>query len=134
MAGSYASVGEVIELAPELSTVPPPQLKLLVEVITPPLLSAATWGALLKEGHRTLAAHVASIQLAPAGGGGGGGIVTSESFGEASRSYAVGPVSDAELSRTKYGQLHLQLRKTLPGAASFSAPNAGWELPDGRIL
>lgn len=129
MAATFVTVADVLELAPELADVPIAQLTLLVETITPLMLRAAEWGERLDEGHRTLAAHVATLLLLPSSTAASGGAVTSRTIGQISESYAAAAVSDEQLERTTYGQMHKMLRSAL---RLFRATSVGVEPPDWK--
>lgn len=134
MAQACVDANGVIDLAPELGPTNP--VLELVVVITCKMitLSFDIWGDLADEGHRTLAAHFATLIL---GGGASGstGPVTSRTLDKLSESYAAGAFDDAELSATKYGRLHLALLGSLrtQRAVSDGTDPPEWELPDRRI-
>lgn len=127
---AYATTDDVLALAPELASVDAVQLALIVETITLELLSASQWGSKLLEGHRTLAAHWAIVQLL---GKEALGAVTSLRVDKSQVSYSTSPFSDAELSQTKYGRLHLALRATLANSTVWGEPARGWDRDDGKV-
>ncbi len=129
MPAVFATVADVVALAPEL--IPSPQLTLIVETITTNLIDLAHWGDLALEGHRTLAAHFATMLLNSANAT---GVVTSRKIDKIGETYLAGPASDAELATTKYGRLHIELRKQLIQTAAFGEDDRGWQLDDGRII
>lgn len=139
MSAEYASTVDVIALAPELAVVDPTQLALVVDTITQRMLTVAEWGETLHEGHRTLAAHWAVVELLSGAGAGPPGAVTSRRVDKVQESYASpgsgAGLSDAELASTKYGRMHIALRDTLEQACSFGGDTDGWEFEeDGRVL
>jgi hypothetical protein len=87
--------------------------------------TATAWGAVYPEAMVWWAAH--QIERLPGSGASGGGasevgVVTSQSDGDLSRTYAVpseatasGP--DAALNSTRYGQLYLELRNSRAASA-----------------
>ena len=133
MSASYATVLEVQALAPELKDASPEQLALVVDDITPPLLSPERWGDRLSQGHQTLAAHFAVLTIKPELAT---GPVASRTIDKLSESYAVsGIAGGGELSATKYGRMHAALARRQSQSTSFTAPDPfGWRLPDGRVL
>ena len=106
MPAAFATVADVQALAPEL--VSSAQLTLIVETITTNLIDLIHWGDLAFEGHRTLAAHFATSLLNSANAT---GVVTSRKIDKIGETYLAGPSSDADLATTKYGRLHLELRR-----------------------
>lgn len=131
MSASYASVSDVTTLAPELASVNPAQLALIVDVLTQAMISVDDWGTRLSEGHTLLAAHWATIELNPAGAG---GVVTSRRLDKISETYQVAAMSDSELSTTKYGRMFLALRAQIGSSVAFTSSASAWDLPDGRVL
>lgn len=104
----------------------------MVVGITCRMLHADIWGDLLSDAHFTLAAHFATLVLAPEQAG---GQVVSRSLDKLSESYAAGEFADAELGSTKYGRLHQMLLGSLrqDKAHSVGAEPVDWSLPDGRV-
>ena len=119
-------------LAPNLAPHQGPQLDLIVDVITPPMVEISAWGECTKDGHRTLAAHVASIVFNTADVG---GPVTSRKIDKIAVTYQLGNATgEAELNSTPFGRMHKMLRDKLPATFSYGAPDRGWPLPKGRVL
>jgi hypothetical protein len=130
-ASTHATVAEVTELAPELATLVGPVLSLLVDVITAAMVEPADWAELTREGHRTLAAHVATTTLNAKAAV---GAVTSRKIDKVQENYAASAVSDAELGTTKYGRMHLMLKAMLVSSAVDGETDRGWALDDGRVM
>jgi hypothetical protein len=138
MAAILATQQQVLDLAPQLvdaAADDPVQFALIVDTITPCMLVQSHWGTKLDEGHRTLAAHFATLCLNP---GAVGGVVTARSIDKISESYAVGAFEDAEMSTTKFGRMHLALLAALRvrQSRSVSAGNdpPDFSLPEKRIM
>lgn len=133
MAQACVTKTEVLALAPELTD---DAVLLLIVSLTCKMITESfdVWGDLADEGHRTLAAHFATL-IQGAGAAGASGTVTSRSIDKLSESYSTGNITDAELGSTKYGRLHLALLGSLrtQRAVSEGGEVPEWELPDGRI-
>jgi hypothetical protein len=127
---TYATTADVLALAPELAAFAGAQFDLIVDVITRELIDLGAWGDKALDGHRTIAAHFATCILNPTAAT---GSVTSRKIGQIGETYNV-TMSTDDLSKTKYGLMHIALRNSLVGTMSFSDGSRGWVLPDGRVL
>ncbi len=139
MAATWLTSTEILAAADDaelesyvLSGGEPKAAWLEIIAIAQSLLTAATWGTQLSSGHWTMAAHLALLRYDPAAAT---GAVTSRRVDKIQESYAVNSSpGEADLALTKYGRLHLELRRRLGGLSSFGATSRGWPLPDGRVL
>jgi len=138
MSAAYVTPADVVALAPELAafvldgegepTVP------FVEVVdlAADLLDVGVWGERLSRAHWTLSAHFSALQFDPSSAQ---GAVTSRRVAQISETYATNSaVGEADLSLTKYGRLHLELRKRLSGVSYAGDAARGWGSTDGGVL
>ena len=137
MAARWSTPTEILELAPELAALvlvggePSAAFVEIVE-LAKDLLDQGTWGELLSRGHWTLAAHLATLQFDASAAM---GAVTSRRVDKIQESYAVNTApGEQDLALTKYGRIHLELRRRLSGVSYFSAATRDRGLPDGRVL
>lgn len=92
---------DVTAIAPELSTVPVATQTAILAIVQRQVDDDA-WGEFADDGRRYLAAHLASIR-------GNEGLVTSESLGAMSRSYALPPGILGSLALSTYGAEYKRL-------------------------
>lgn len=111
MAISWA---HVVEVAPELATVPPGMRAATLEDVALQV-NAAAWGARYDLGCKLLAAHLATV--AQRGGAGPAGAIASESVGDVSVSYATAasPPAGSGLEATTYGREFARLSRLTMG-------------------
>lgn len=128
MSASYATKAQVMALTGLSDSA---ALETIVE-LTQAMLRADVWGDALSQGHLTLASHYAVVKLDPSQLG---GPVASRTIDKISESYAVAPVSDADLASTSYGQMHIALRRNLAAKVPYGTGETlpDFSLPDGRI-
>lgn len=103
-----ATTQSVKDLAPELADVEDARIQVFLDyaLLT---INANIWGAKADFGQTLLAAHL----LTMSNRGGSGGAVTSEKVGDLSRSYGNPDMDGTTYSATSYGQMFMQLLKTL---------------------
>ncbi|WP_448510326.1 DUF4054 domain-containing protein [Immundisolibacter sp.] len=99
---------DITNVAPELSTQANERIELFIEYARL-FVNEAKWEAKAKFGTILYCCHLLTLATR----GGAGGSVASEKVGELQVNYST-PQTDVELNSTSYGQMFLQLRKTLP--------------------
>jgi len=137
VAATWLTPTAILELAPELEPLvivggSPTAAWLEIVELAKTLLTPATWGTSLSQGHWTLTAHLATLQFDASAAM---GAVTSRRVDKIQESYAVNTApGEQDLALTKYGRIHLELRRRLSGVSYFSATSRDRGLPDGRVL
>lgn len=131
MAQAYATLDDVINastgIAPELSTFPTNQGEIWLD-IAKEHVGIQRWEKRTSQGHMLLTAHFITVSVQAGDlsiGGGDAPLVTQDSVGPASRSYAVSLTSfesDA-ISTTAYGRQYLVLKRIVIGIGSAVVGN-----------
>lgn len=104
---------DVVNIAPELGgTVVAPGTQTAILAIVQRQVDDDAWGEFADDGRAYLAAHLASIR-------GDEGLVTSESLGAMSRSYAIPPGILGSLALSTYGAEYARLQKIAVAFAAF---------------
>lgn len=136
MASRYASAAEVngaSGIAPALSVLPAGLVQTWL-TLAQAYVGVTEWGDRASVGHALLTAHFLSLtpEASAAGVGASDGIVSSESNGPASRSFAVPSFSseDSAFAGTVYGRQWAELRRIvvggLVGLQARGSISAGW--------
>lgn len=131
MAAACITSIDLTTAVPDLASFAGPELDEIVAT-TCDMLHVDIWGDKLSRAHLWLAAHFATVVLNPSEAA---GMVASRTLDKISESYVAGSFEDAEMSATKYGRLHMALRKSLrqKRAVTSAVAPPDWSLPDGRI-
>lgn len=93
------------------------QIKIYLDMATN-CVDETVWGKKADDAIKLLTAHYLTL----ASRGGNSGSVTSEKVGDLQKSFSNAQTDDSELATTSYGQMYLQMRKTLVITPRLSCP------------